>query len=210
VALLWDNAPLWWQSPTKDERPGTWEAMSEQMIKFFAPISATIIARERLASLRQLKSVRAYTNDFKRLVLNIPDMAESKTIDRYKRGLKQEVRLQVVFVKPVGFEQTCQVAEEIDGILYNYRPGPKTAKPTLDPFAASGSGTTPMDIGAMQEQQKTYAEAAKTAPKFPKLTPEEKSRLMKENGCFYCRKTGHRAAQCPVKKGKAPVKNNPY
>jgi hypothetical protein len=53
VALLRDNTLLWWQSLTEDKRPGTWEAMSEQMIKFFAPISATIIARERLASLRQ-------------------------------------------------------------------------------------------------------------------------------------------------------------
>ena len=30
----------------------------------------------------------------------------------------------------------------------------------------------------------------------PKLTDSERTRLLKSNGCFYCRKTGHRISDC--------------
>lgn len=206
VALLRDNALLWWQSLGDAERAATWDQLADQLIKYFAPLSATIVARDALAKLQQRSSVKVYTNEFKRLLLNIPDMSENEKLDRYRRGLKTQVRLHVVFANPETFEQTCLLAEQIDSIIYMHRPSNPNGGKVFDPFGPSTSTATPMEIGAVGDKERTYADAAKSAPKFPKLTPAEKSRLMKENGCFYCRKTGHRAAQCPVKKGKAPAK----
>lgn len=218
VALLRDNALLWWQSLAEAERPATWETLADQLVRYFAPLSATIVARDALAKLQQRSSVKAYTNEFKRLLLNIPDMSENEKLDRYRRGLKTQVRLHVVFANPETFEQTCLLAEQIDSIIYMHRPtNPNPgANRVYDPFAASTSTAVPMEIGAVGQPgappappaPPSYADVVggRTAPKFPKLTPEEKSRLMKENGCFYCRQAGHRAAQCPVKKGKAPAR----
>jgi hypothetical protein len=34
---------------------------------------------------------------------------------------------------------------------------------------------------------------------FKKLSPEERTKLMKEGKCFYCREVGHRSKECPKK-----------
>ena len=49
----------------------------------------------------------------------------------------------------------------------------------------------PMDVDAAE------MEADAIHSRFKKLTPEERSKLAKEGRCFYCRKTGHMAHNCP-------------
>jgi hypothetical protein len=57
------------------------------------------------------------------------------------------------------------------------------------------------------ESSKTAAQRAKKyAPEGPrkhqKLTDELRAQLMESGSCFYCRKPGHVALDCPVRKGK--------
>jgi len=64
------------------------------------------------------------------------------------------------------------------------------------------------EVGAVSDRPRTYAEAARAGDRPAKLTPKERQYLFDNDGCFYCREThsGHRATNCPKKKGKAPVK----
>lgn len=198
VALLRDNALLWWQSLKPAERPTTWDDLGKALVAYFAPLSTTYVARDMLARLIQKGSVKAYTDEFKKLVLNIPDMSESEMSDRYRRGLKPQVRLHVTFANPDTFEEMCVLAEQIDSIIYMNKPyGGLGSKHS--PKDHGGSNPTPMEVGGVNEK-KSYADAAKGAPKFPKLTAEERERLRASGGCFYCRKTGHIATECPDKK----------
>lgn len=91
VALLRNNALLWWQSLKDSERHTNWPSLGASLVEYFAPLSATIVARDNLARLVQRSSVKAYTDEFKRLLLNIPDISDSEKLDRYRRGLKLDL-----------------------------------------------------------------------------------------------------------------------
>lgn len=190
VALLRDNALLWWQSLSANERPGDWPTFAAALVEYFAPLSATIVARDTLARLVQKSSVKSYTEEFKRLLLNIPDIAEGEKLDRYRRGLKREVRLQLALTNPASFQQACIMAEQVDSVLYSNR----DARSYTDnrPNRPSGhfQGATPMEIGAMKNRQS-----------YPKLSPREKEHLIATNGCFFCRRSGHRMRDCPLRSG---------
>ena len=62
------------------------------------------------------------------------------------------------------------------------------------------------------EWSKVKANRARSAPPRAsgRLTPEEMKVLKKENRCFWCKKEGHVARECPDKKrGSTPGRNNP-
>ena len=203
VALLRENALIWWQSLKPEERPRDWPSLGQLMINYFAPLSATINARDRLAKLQQKSSVRIYTDEFKRLVLNIPDISEPEKMDRYRRGLKTQVKLLTTFANPGNFDAMCLTAEQIDCILFRERSERSYSySSTRDGAGPSNSQPTPMEIGAISERRNSYADAVKKGPQHPKLTAAEKSKLMQSGGCFYCRENGHRVSDCPKKKGK--------
>jgi len=203
TTLLRKNALLWWQSLSPEERPVVWEDFSRVLIEYFQPISATIVARDALAKLYQKSSVKAYVEEFKAQALNIPDITDAEKLDRFRRGLKRDVRLHVAFANPATFDSAVTVAEQIDEVLYSHRaPTPGTNRPYLNLRTnrmGHSSQAVPMEIGAIQPKP-SYADAAKAS--FKRLTPEERAELNRVNGCYYCRKPGHRAIECPLKKAK--------
>lgn len=201
TTLLRKNALLWWQSLRPEERPATWADFSRVLIEYFQPLSATIVARDNLARLYQKTSVKAYVEEFKSQVLNIPDITDAEKLDKFRRGLKREVRLHVAFANPPTFDSAVTVAEQIDEVLYTHRTN--MPRPYVNMRSSRPSSThqaVPMELGAIQERR-TYTDVARTS--FKKLTPEEKAELNRVNGCYYCRKPGHRALECPLKKNKS-------
>jgi len=65
-------------------------------------------------------------------------------------------------------------------------------QPSINPAPTNASWTKP----------KPFTRPSNTSSKFKKLTPAEKEELAKKGGCFYCRKTGHNAVNCPLKKNQ--------
>jgi len=47
-----------------------------------------------------------------------------------------------------------------------------------------------------------FTRPSNMSSRFKKLTPAEKKDLSKKGGCFYCRKTGHNAVNCLLKKNQ--------
>lgn len=199
VALLREHALLWWVQLPVNERASTWPEFSAALLAYFVPRSASTTARDAMAKLQQRGSVRAYTAEFKKLLLQIPDIGEADKRDRYCRGLKEKVRLQVAFAGPSTFEEMCSIADQIDSIIYaNVSSADRSYG--ASPLDISSSGPVPMDIGAISERP-SYADTAR----IKKLTDSERAKLRESGGCFYCRKPGHRALQCPLRK-KAPTR----
>lgn len=202
TTLLRKNALLWWQSLRQEERPTTWAAFSRALIDYFQPLSATVVARDNLARLYQKSSVKAYVEEFKALVLNIPDITDAEKLDKFRRGLKRDVRLHVAFANPPTFDQAVTVAEQIDEVLYSHRASGGTPARFLGNRNGrpSTNSAVPMEIGAIQSRP-TYAEAVRRSHYKP-LTPEEREELNRSNGCYYCRKPGHKALECPLKRSR--------
>jgi hypothetical protein len=196
AALLRGQALVWLMNqPTV---PDSWEAFSAAIISYFAPVGAQVNARNELARLRQLASVRAYTRRFRSLLLEITDMSEAEKMDRYRRGLKPGLQYHVNFVDPDNFEELCLTAERVDAITVSTWRDRSYAGAAArghwysgdDGAGPSNSVAVPMELGAEQPR---------SGRAFPPLTDVEREALKASGGCFYCRKSGHRALQCPAR-----------
>lgn len=208
LTLLRESALLWWNSLAI--KPATFTAFKDALVDYYQPVSAQLAARDELAHLQQTGSVKAYTDAFKRCLTNIPDMSDNEKVDRYHRGLKRDIRVQVALSRVQTLDAAIEVAERTDEILYGSRRS--TALSSLNrsgPSVFRSHGPKPMELGAMpaqrqarpQQQRRTYAQAVTDGERrFPRLTPEERQRLRDSGGCFYCRGSGHFTSECPLKR----------
>ncbi|EFN54469.1 hypothetical protein CHLNCDRAFT_52911 [Chlorella variabilis] len=98
------------------------------------------------------------------------------------------------------------MAERFDALMYDrYRQS--------KPFGQT-PGPQPMELGAVmhnrhnpasgnrwdRQQPSSFSPGNRRQPDRPKLTPELRQQLLREGKCFYCRKTGHMALQCPERR----------
>ena len=210
VSLLRGPASEWYRLREKRVEQGlepafdTWIALKTALVARFQTVNAAQVARDKLAQLRQVSSVRDYISSFNALVLQIPDLADVEKLDRFRRGLKPNIRKDVEIqgtLRELSFEETINLAERLDNVAGNFRSfsgrdfqgKPDLPPSTQNPSLSSSSGPAPMDLNAAS---------------FVKLTAEERERLMKLNLCFYCRKGSHRASNCPEKKREGKAKRH--
>jgi len=130
ATLLRSNALTWWQGLSPTARPTEWENFKDDLIKYHQPISAVTVARDNIAQLVQRTSVANYVKDFKDLALNIPNFSEDERLDRFKRGLKHDVRLHVALANPSTFEEAVTIAGQVDDIVHGRRHGTTMALET--------------------------------------------------------------------------------
>lgn len=146
----------------------------------FAPINESRNARDKLANLVQERSVRSYIQEFQRLCLRITDMSEAEKLDRFLRGLKRHVRVEVELREPHTFDEAARMAERVDVITFERR----------SESPRENMGVAPMEIGTLVKQQ----------PPFPQrrgLSVKEKDTLREQNRCYHCKEKGHIAQRCP-------------
>lgn len=211
ATLLQDNANTWWRSQFALQPDGsyisaigTWSDFKAALIRQFEPINRKLSAREELARLKQVRSVQAYTSRFRALCLEIDDLSDAEKRYRYLEGLKDRVRLEVLQRQCNTFDEMCTVAVHWDSLDFHVR-GPRQSSSSYypRPAAASHSGPTPMDLGAMQEHSDSPIEPESgelLTMRYKPLTPADRERLRKAGACFYCKEPGHIAPNCPKKR----------
>jgi hypothetical protein len=108
--------------------------------------------------------------------------------------------MEVVMREPQSFNEAVKLADRYDSLFSpgfsftNRQPSGFTTRSQSSVFPVSSAQSTnpilptptPMEIDALRR---------KPSP----LTPEERARLLKTGGCFYCRQCGHVLANCPSK-----------
>lgn len=208
---LKDAALTWWRAlSSAGQLPTTWQSFRDLMHKQFLPVNNVKLARDRLAQLKQLTSVREYAFRLRLTLLEIPGIAEEEKLDRFVRGLKPHVRKDVELRDPKTLEEAVSQAEIIDMNSYrmqgpkqftNFQSAPKRS------YASVVSGPTPMELGAMDGRPRR--------PLVPRLPPAQRNRPQSvpivsrseaqlRQLCFYCHQPGHRIADCPQRpKGNA-------
>ena len=186
--FLAEHALRWWRSIPQAQQPTTWEEFQQAFVAQFVPKSTVLAARERLSRYVQHKSARQYTEGFRQLILQVPDISPSEALDRYKRGLKSSVRVLVELAEPATWEDAAIKAEGVDSIQFMTR---STATPSNNYRHPSSSGPSPMELGAIGQQRKF-------SPPFKdpnKLRQREED--IRKNQCFFCHRHGHVALACP-------------
>lgn len=185
IALLTGPASKWWQNVEHQHQGITFLEFKKLLVHQFSVVDRERNARDQLYKLKQVRSVRGYSNEFRILILQVPDMDEADKVDRYIRGLKdRNVRAQVLLKKPDDLETAILVAETLDSVYYSVNSGFGSGTSTATP----ASPGTAMDLDNMQIAHPTP---------YRRLTPEEKRELREAGGCVYCRARDHPLDRCP-------------
>ena len=221
IALLRGSALHWWRTrhsamannpATAANQLNTWATFSAAITADFQPINNARVAREKLATIRQERSVQDYVSRFRAIMIQVEDLTEAEARDRFMRGLKLEPRREVELRNPASLDEMMRLADRFDAVTFQYQPqrqrdqrgrynnGNRALdnqqerwRPPAQPAYPNGSGNggggpSPMELGVMHQRHST-------------MTDEERRRLQQEGRCFYCKEKGHIAPVCPKKKG---------
>lgn len=212
ATFLTESAQVWYRSMCeKAGNPASCVPFSSyqdftQAIKLqFAEVNAHKRARDRLAALRQDTTVRVYIDRFTGICLEIEDLSTAERLDKFVRGLNKDIRREVELRSSnAPIDEVMQMADRlcILSSTYGSRNHMHTsASKTFFPAKLRSAGPTPMDLGSVQVPDEEFdLDAIQSSVPRAKLTDAERDRLRATGGCFYCRKTGHMIADCPLKK----------
>jgi hypothetical protein len=216
ATYLEGNAATWWRNlVTQSTNDISWVEFQQELIGTFKPVNAKKIARDRLAVLKQVNSVAKYNFDFTQLCLEINDISESEKLDKYVRGLKDKIRVEVELAEPATLAQAMSKAQRIDNITYQTYIS-QHRQHTSRNFSSHPDGNA-MDLGSIDEvnaissgngrmDTKKYKsnELQKSGRQFTpaqRLSQEEFKYCQAKRLCLRCKEPGHVARYCtkPIK-----------
>lgn len=201
ITCLRESAQIWWRNRMMEPNPpDNWLRFSMELIQTFQVVNSVKDARDKLARLRQTKSVRTYATAFKAIALEIPGITDDEKRDRFIRGLKTNTQKEVELRDPATFEEAVGIAERYDAVSYRIHNYESVVGGLARNMGGNGQRSTafseaqPMELGNINQASKT----------FTKLTPEIREQLKREGRCLYCREKGHIVENCHKLKTKHP------
>ena len=126
ASYLRDNAAIWWQRQVEGAIAKQWQsidtfpAFSVAVKSAFQRPNWDKAARDQLAVAKQQTSVREFATKLRDLELQIPDLSQSELLDRFVRGLKPSVRMEIEKQGLSDFADAVRLAERIDEVGYCY------------------------------------------------------------------------------------------
>ena len=213
-----DDAAVWWRLQCDKIKkrilaaPKNWEELAKVLIAQFQIFNHETSIRDRYTALRQTTSVSSYITRFRELVVELPGETEAQQVYQFLKGLKPEIQARTRTHKPTTLNLAMDIADEADRANYHAYRG--SSRPTTQMTSAATrfganlgrprSGVQPMDVGTVRQQSRNTDQGHdETNARISTVTPaqpHELQRLRQENRCFYCRKHGHLARDCPKKK----------
>lgn len=210
VSQLRGDASVWWDSHKQqvhedhEQLVEYWPEFEQSIQQQFQASNKVQDARDQLARLKQIQSVKAYTAEFIRLSIKIDDLGNVEKLDRYVRGLKPNVCFEVRRTKPQTFGDAVNVAEAYDNLMWSTKQlGTSKGKPRF--LDRSDRDTVPMELcnteqdavetDNEEEQQVNVVQMYEKAKKL-NISASEYKRRLEKNLCLKCAKPGHRINQC--------------
>lgn len=200
----------------------TWDDFKNALIHQFQSINRHTSARDTLRTMcqRSNETVRAYATAMRRVHLRLPGLTGDEKLDRFISGLFDDFIRQECFIRDWNndFEAAVAFADKLEAArrrtrAVRVRPN---FNPTRDNFNRSrdNSNGYRTNNNAHVHAHNNYngAQAMELGlvgqARAARMPPADRSRLMDEGRCFYCKEKGHRASECPQKKN--PQQGNGY
>ncbi|KAL1921114.1 uncharacterized protein VTP21DRAFT_10830 [Calcarisporiella thermophila] len=160
VALLRDDAAVWWEFRITRNTPyEKWEEFKNELICHFSPVNTEKQARDKLAISRQTRSAQEYSNEFRKIVLQIPNITEDELIDKYIRGLKPQTRGELEYREPPTFNDAVKIAVRYEATHFNnnfsrIKPPIMRRTPTIYRMPTEQhDGATPVELDKMKSKK---------------------------------------------------------
>jgi hypothetical protein len=211
TSFLRDDALLWWRRHCMEwpsdhpARIKDWTTFVQAIEANFRPVNQEARARDKLAELRQRGSARTYTREFRQLAMEIPSMPTYELQDKYIRGLKPQIKVEVEKSQALGLcqnlEEVIAMAEKMDTII-SQQPVEEPARRTLRFVGGRrpwGMGQPRGDVPPRPPHLQPARMMTEGQARASGLTQEDRDKLREQNKCFYCKEVGHVAANCPKK-----------
>jgi len=173
VSLLRGDALKWWRllySSPRDSGFG-YDHFKAALLAGFRTTDPVRDARDQLSSLKQTKSVRAYSSAF-RTTLSIPGLSSAEALDR---DLNPTIKVQAMLHAPKTLENAMRLAETYDSIIFaesRKRDGVTTARPV-----ARSSDPDAMEIDAIHR-----VHPAKLTPELGPTSERRQMLLLSQQG----------------------------
>ena len=172
IGYLSGNARLWVISALD---AGTtyesWDALKKALTSAYGPVHDQERCRLNLFALRQASTLSVYVTDFTRLSLQVPDLDELSRTLLFVKGLRYNLKRQVMLIHPQNLEhaiRSAQTAEQLTNMV--------------------------QDSDAKKPSSSSWSPQSSEAKLF-KLTEQEREELRRRGGCFACGKPGHLARE---------------
>ena len=206
VMKLRDEAEEWWQQRSfLGPIVAEWIEFRKFIIEEFRPLNATQQARDKLAVLHQTGTVIDYVAQFRGVRIQIPTMTDEEALDRFTRGLQDDIRAHVVTRFPSNSEEAQRMAlayESARNIRHELLSN--TTTPHQDnrtPEYLRSNGVAPMDLDVIRSRplQQGWRNYGNQSRSRPSRTPSN----MHNKQCYNCGGMGHIARLCPSQPGSS-------
>jgi hypothetical protein len=152
------KASAWWKS-TKEERQAseeqitTWEGMKAELRERFQPIEAATVARINLDKMTQKGTVQSYTEYFYKQMMYIKDMSIADQLHCYTRGLKMNIRAELIKRKPTTIHEAVNIANTAESWTNMTSSQPKYTSRYQGSSSSSSSSSSgvPMELGNVNQ-----------------------------------------------------------
>lgn len=178
--------------------------------EFLSP-NYVLSARNELAKCTQTGSVTDYIFTFRQICQRIPNLSTDERLDKFVRGLKHNLALELALHPPESFKEACATVERLESARrsiaspsFQHYPSHSFNQP-VSSYPVPESQPTPMDMTNSMHTNRSHSDTrsvnSNSRPRFTKLTPAERERLDAVGACHYCRMphAGHSATDCPSK-----------
>lgn len=194
LSLLRNDAQLWHsQTMAFDSAhaPQDWEEFKAALRNEFIPVDALARARDRMAGLTQVSNVTSYINEFRRLLLQIPDMTPGVAQDKFVRGLKLPLRHAVRSHFPKSLDEAQRIALAIEGagedeVVQPFRPNVAPQPPQFESMDLDAIRDLVNAIRGISGGRRNYNAGNKS-------NNNNNTNIQ----CYNCQGWGHMRGECP-------------
>ena len=197
INLLRGDADTWWRTrEIIGHDASTWNEFCKLVLSEFRPRNAKQTARDRLAALKQTGTVEEYVNEFRNIWLEIPMMNDDEALDRFVRGLAENVQVHV----RTHYPETTADAERL---AFAYEGAMSSRHDIIDkPISATRSESPRQPVRDVEYMD---LDAVQTRYRYndwhPSRTFTRRDNRMNQEPprCYNCGGIGHLQRSCPSK-----------
>ncbi|KAG1276592.1 hypothetical protein G6F66_012504 [Rhizopus arrhizus] len=149
----------------------------------FKPSYSQQAARDRLANIKQSSSVIEYVDVFQDILLDLPNISDDESLDRFVRGLKDNVRIHVLTKEPRTLEEASKFAIAFESAQ---QIGMMPVKIQQDRYV-----NDPMDLSVLLHQLNAMVASNKDNNNFQHNRQNNGYARRSTIICHWCNKPGH-------------------